>query len=85
MVNPVTVVVVLLVARTCPLDAVTVYPVIAVPPVFAGALHDTVTWVFPATAFTPVGTPGAEAGVTALDGLDAVEVPIALVAVTVNV
>jgi hypothetical protein len=44
-----------------------------------------VAWVFPATAFTDVGAKGKPAGVTLLDGADATPVPIALVAVTVNV
>ena len=35
--------------------AVTVYPVIAEPPSFVGAVNDTVAWVFPAVADTPVG------------------------------
>jgi hypothetical protein len=34
---------------------------------------------------TPVGEPGTAAGVTEFDALDAVLVPIAFVAVTVNV
>ena len=56
------------------------------PPVLVGVVHDTVAWVTPATAFTPVGalgTPGA--GLTAVEDVDVIEVPLALVAVTVNV
>ena len=86
MVNPVTVVVVLLVAKTCPLDAVTVYPVIAEPPVLEGAFHETDACPLPGVATTPVGESGTvAAGVTALEAAEAEEVPIALVAVTVNV
>ena len=64
----------------------------AEPPLAAGAVHDTVTWgVVPKgmpitlTAVTPVGAPGALAGVTAFDGAEATEVPAELVAVTVKV
>ena len=39
----------------------------------------------PATALTPVGASGVVAGVTEFDALDAVLVPTAFVAVTVNV
>ena len=45
----------------------------------------TVAWPLPAVAVTSVGEPGADAGVTWLDGKDAGPVPISLVAVTVNV
>ena len=58
----------------------------ALPPVEAGAVKDTVAVVFPATAVTPVGAPGAvtaAVGVTLLEGVEARPVPIALVAVTV--
>ena len=59
---------------------------IALPP-FDGAVQLTTADAFPAVAVTPVGAPGAvgAVGVTALDGADAGPVPIALVAVTVNV
>ena len=40
--------------------AVMVYPVIAEPPLDAGAVHETDAWVFPAVAATPVGDPGDE-------------------------
>jgi hypothetical protein len=65
--------------------AVTVYPVIGEPPLLAGAVHDTAAWLLPAMAVTAVGAPGTVEGVTAVLGADAVEVPAALVAVTVNV
>ena len=63
----------------------TLYPVIAEPPSLAGAVHDTTAWAFPGVAATAVGTPGAVLGVVALLASDSGEVPIALVAVTVNV
>ena len=47
--------------------AVTVYPVIGVPPVFEGANHDTVALPppeLPPAAVTPVGWPGGVASVT---------------------
>ena len=74
------------VALTPPGMAVTVYPVIGEPPLLTGAVHDTWAWPLPAVAVTPVGAPGiVELGVTAVLGADALEVPVALVAVTVNV
>ncbi len=39
----------------------------------------------PGVAVTPVGAPGTVAGMTALEAADAGLVPIALLAVTVNV
>jgi len=51
----------------------------------AGTVHDTVAEALPAAAATPVGVPGAVAGVTELDAAEAADVPIAFVAVTVNV
>jgi hypothetical protein len=71
--------------RAPPGLAVAVYPVIGDPPVEVGALQDTVARPFPAVAETPVGAPGAVAGVTALDGDEAGPAPAPLVAVTVNV
>jgi hypothetical protein len=62
-----------------------VYEVIADPPSDAGAVHDTVAWELPAVAVTPVGAPGAVAGVTGDDAVDALDVPMPFVAVTVNV
>ena len=64
---------------------VTVYPVIAEPPVSVGAVHDTVACVFPDVAPTAVGAPGTIEGITAEEGLDATEAPRILVAVTLNV
>ena len=54
-----------------PGDDVTVYPVIALPPLDAGAVQVTVAWVLPAVATTLVGAPGtvaAAVGVTEFDG-----------------
>jgi hypothetical protein len=60
--------------------------VIDAPPLLAGAVHDTTDWP---SAFddadTPVGTPGTVDGVAEADAVEAVPVPLAFVAVTVNV
>ena len=69
---------------------VAVYPVMALPPLLAGAVNVTVSEpvavvVDPDTAFTPVGASGAVTGVTALDAADGGPVPTAFVAVTVHV
>ena len=59
---------------------------IAAPPLSAGALHVRVTCAGPATAETAVGTAGVVDGVVGFEGGDdAGLVPIAFVAVTVNV
>jgi hypothetical protein len=87
-VSPVTVALVavpLTLADCPPGDAVTVYPVMGTPPFVEGAVQLTVACAFPATAVTPVGAPGVPAGVTAFDAAEAVLVPFALVAATVNV
>lgn len=44
-----------------PGEDVTVYPVIAVPPLLAGAVHDTVATLLPGVADTAVGAPGTVA------------------------
>ena len=69
-----------------PGEEVTVYPVIADPPVFTGAVKLTVALpLLPLTEIL-VGTPGAVvAGVTADDAVEAVPVPTMFVAVTVKV
>src|SRR5882672_10650355 len=54
-------------------------------PPLLGAVQDTVAAAFPPVAVTPVGVPGACAGVTALDAADAGPDPKALLAVTLNV
>lgn len=48
-------------------------------------MNVTVAWVFPAVADSEVATPGTVNGVTELDAADAAPVPMAFVAVTVNV
>jgi len=87
LVNPATVadVPTIVVAVAPPGDAITVYPVIAEPPLLAGAVQVTTAEAFPGVADTAVGAPGTVLGVTAALGDDAGEVPAALVAVTVNV
>ena len=64
---------------------VTVYPVIAEPPVVVGANQETVTCPFPRTPVTVLGTPGTVAGVTATEAVEASELPTAFVATTVKV
>jgi len=66
-----------------PGDEVTVYPVIAEPPVEDGAVHDTTAWVLPETPDTAVGAPGTVAGVTAEETPELQ--PTLFVALTVNV
>ena len=56
----------------------------AEPPVEAGAVKLTLADPFPGVAVTPVGAVGAPT-VIAVDAEDGVLVPLALVAVTVNV
>ena len=69
-----------------PGEEVTVYPVIADPPVFVGAVKLTVALPLLTVALIPVGAPGAlAASVTAEEAPDAVPAPMAFVAVTVNV
>ena len=58
---------------------------IALPPLEAGAVKDTVAWALPAVAVPIVGAPGVVAGVTMLEAAEAGLVPKALVAFTVNV
>jgi len=66
---------------------VTVYPVIGEFPLFVGADHVTIADVFPPVAVPMIGAPGMVGGdgVTCADAADADDVPIAFVAVTVNV
>jgi hypothetical protein len=95
LVNPVTVVEVgaglpVTVTSVCavePMNGVTVYVVIVLPPLFVGAVQVTVADALPAVAVTPVGAPGTPGplGVTALDGDEDGPVPLAVVADTVNV
>ncbi len=68
-----------------PGEEVTVYPVIADPPLLEEAVKDTVADPLPATAETLIGASGTVFGVTAVDALEATELPTAFVATTVNV
>ena len=63
---------------------VTVYPVIALPPLEAGGDHARTACPSPGTAATPVGAPGTDRGVTGADGLEDGPVPTMVVALTVN-
>ena len=74
------------VAVRAPGEEVTVYPVIADPPVFVGAVKLTVALPLLPVAEILVGVPGTvAAGVTADDAVEAVPVPTELIAVTVKV
>jgi hypothetical protein len=73
------------VAVNPPVLEVTVYVVIALPPSDADAVNEIVASPFPAVALTDVGALGTVTGITEFVGLDAVLVPTAFVAVTVNV
>jgi hypothetical protein len=61
------------------------YPVMAEPPLFDGAVHVTAADELPAVAVPMVGAPGVVYGVTKFDADDAVPVPAAFVAATLNV
>jgi hypothetical protein len=65
-------------------DEVTVYPVIALPPLDPGADQLTTDEAFATVPETPVGAPGTVLGMT-LDDVPALEVPLAFVALTENV
>ena len=66
-------------------EDVTVYPVMAPPPLEAGAVKATLAWALPAVATGLVGAPGTVCGVTATDAAEATEFPTALIATTVKV
>jgi hypothetical protein len=68
-----------------PGDEVTVYEMIAAPPVVNGADQETVTEESSLVPMSPVGTPGTVAGETAADESDAAPAPTAFVAETLNV
>ena len=68
-----------------PVFEVTVYEVIVDPPLFEGAVNETVACPFPPTAVTLVGASGVVAGVTELLVFEIVLVPTAFVAVTLKV
>jgi hypothetical protein len=60
--------------------------VIVAPPFHVGAVQETADDAFRFdVASTAVGAPGAEAGTAAADAAEATDVPLTLVAVTVNV
>ena len=65
--------------------AVTVYPVIGLPPSKSGADQVTLALAWAPVAVPMVGTPGTVAGVTAFEGEEGGPVPTPLVAVTVKV
>jgi hypothetical protein len=72
----------------CPLEDVTVYPVMGDPPVLAGAVQLTVADASPPVAVPIAGALGRTAGAAGVTGLDAVDarlVPTALMARTVKV
>jgi hypothetical protein len=64
---------------------VTVYPVIAEPPLSAGLVQDTDAALEPAVAETPVGLAGTVAGTTGAEAVEGRLVPTPFVAVTVKV
>ena len=67
-------------------ETVTVYAVIAAPPLLAGAVQLSVVEPFcNDVPDTPVGAPGTVAGVNAAEGSEAGEEPTAFVATTVKV
>ena len=69
-----------------PGDETTAYEVMAAPPLETGAVHETTDWALaydvPAT---PVGAPGAVAGMAGAEGAEAGPVPAEFWAVTVKV
>jgi len=65
---------------------VTVYELIEAPPLLTGAVQDTTDWVLVfEVPDTEVGAPGTVEGTTATEAVEAAPVPLAFVAVTVNV
>jgi hypothetical protein len=64
---------------------VTVYPVIADPPLLAGAVNATEAWAFPFVAVPIVGAPGTVEGVTEFEAALGKLLPVAFVAITVKV
>ena len=63
---------------------VTVYPVMALPPLDPGAVQLTTEEALATVPETPVGAPGTVLGVTGVD-VPASELPVALIAITENV
>jgi hypothetical protein len=68
-----------------PTDGVTIYPVMAEPPLEEGADHVTTAEVFPGAALTFMGTPGTVAGVIGDEGEDVDESPRIFLENTVKV
>jgi hypothetical protein len=68
-----------------PGEEVTAYPVIALPPLDPGAVQLTTDEALATVPETFVGAPGTVLGDTLADAVEAVELPAALVATTVNV
>jgi hypothetical protein len=68
-----------------PGDETTVYSVIALPPLEAGAVHETNALRSPGIADTSVGASGGPTGVTALEGAELELIPMEFVAVVVKV
>jgi hypothetical protein len=64
---------------------VTVYEVIADPPLLPGALNVIVAWPLPAVAVPIVGVPGVVEGVAAADADELVPVPETFIATTLKV
>lgn len=64
--------------------AVTVYEVMAEPPLFSGGVNETTADAFAVVAVRPVGGPGILAGITADEAAESVDVPEAFVAVVSN-
>ncbi len=83
-VRPVTVIGELVLVNVSPVSTtVSVYEVIGVPPLSAGAANVTVAVSSPRVAVTVVGAPGIEAGIIELERLEVV-VPAAFVATAWN-
>ena len=61
------------------------YPVIADPPLFTGAVNVTTTLSLPEATATIVGASGTVVGVTGKEAVEAADVPMPLVAVTLKV
>jgi hypothetical protein len=65
-----------------PGEAVTVYPVIAVPPLSVGGVKETRALALLSVAVTDVGDPGTVAGVAVTDAVEDSESPTPFVAIT---
>ena len=77
--------VVVLVQVLPPGDEVAVYPVIALPPLDAGAVQLTTDDALATVPETLVGGPGGPAGVTLAEAVETFEFPYEFVATAVNV